>query len=487
MRIAELAAFGVGSALCLSWLESIAGYGAVVGAGALLMLVYLAAGSAPRAFVRRIAMGLLLAMYAAFFYFASAFGILLAWTLSPAVVALTLAVLVLALAGAYSNARLPRIALCLPLGMWTAAVLVGWLREDGLVRCDDYRRVADNPATRIVIPTNTAFRSCVPGEVLVLGRYPRRIWQSDDGRYLVFTTQPGVLRFFPHGRHLAEQLPGSVCSAPLDGSSRPRCLGAGKAQGIAESVRHDRLFVGVWGRFKDGAHGAVYAVTRPPPLRLLSTRHFPESTGELFYDERSDTLGLLSDEGKVMLPVQAAGLVAGKPRPAPVIPGETRYNQGLGEGVFCFAAGPLKPIHGVGYAAVAFRGAPFSIRPLAPTTRYPSSWLDLTWGCNWDAKARRVYVAVSDLGLLLTIDYDSGRILERHWVGLGMRSVAIDAPRHRLYLADFLRGRVLQWDLSQARQTRSWFVGRFVRYVLLARDGRSLFASSNLGVVQIPL
>jgi len=133
---------------------------------------------------------------------------------------------------------------------------------------------------------------------------------------------------------------------------------------------------------------------------MLAKRYFPESTGELFHDERTDKLGLLCDEGEVMLPVRAADLVPEKPIPGPVVPGETRYSQKSGEGVFCLSAGPLKPIDGTGYAAVAFRGVPFSIRSLAPATRYPSSWLASTWGCDWDRRAGRVYAAVPDLGVV---------------------------------------------------------------------------------------
>ncbi len=484
-RAFEVASFGLGSALCLSWLQSIAGYAAVLGAGLSLALIYWGASSA-RMQARHVLAGVVLIAHLGFLYVALAFGTLLIWAVPVWVHVLCASLLLISLAGALRSLRPPRLPLCLPLGIWTAAALACWLREDGRIRCDDYLSVLQDPSIRIAIPTSSALARCAPGDVLITGRYPRRIWQPSGSSDIVFTTQPGVLRFLPTGTSVPEELSGSVCFGSLDGSRRPECTGNGKAQGMAESERHDRLFVGGWGRFENGARGALYAFERKPPLRLIAEHYFREQTGELYYDEKSDMLGMLSDEGEVVIPVNAATLTPEAPVPAPVIPGETRYDQALGEGVFCFAAGPLKPLNGRGYAAVAFRGAPFAARPLAPSTRYPSSWLALTWGCDWDGQARRVYVALSNLGLLLTIDYDTGDVLERRWVGLGVRSVAYDHERRRLYLANFLRGRVTEWDVRTARELRSWFVGRFVRYVVV-RKPSSLLVSSNLGILEIRL
>lgn len=486
-RVVEVLGFGLGSALCLSWLRSIAGDLALLVAGMTMAGIYFGASAARSHALRRLLAGLLIAAYVAFAYMAGTLSSVLAWALPVWVGALAVGALALVLAGAFTNLRPPRFALCLPLGIGIAGLLAGWLRDDGRIRCDDYLRAVSDPAIRVAIPTNTELLRCKPGEALVVGRYPRRIWQSPEGSELLFTTQAGILGFLPTGKQVTEELPGSICSAPLDGSRRPQCLGTGKAQAIAESERHDRLFVGSWGHFDDGARGIVYAVTRSSPLRLLGELRMPEQTGELFYDHETDVLGLFSDEGEVMIPVRAANLEPMEPVPAPIIPGITHYDQQRKEGVFCFAAGPLKPIDGEAYVSVAFRGAPFSYRALAPSTRFPSSWLALTWGCDWDPEARRVYVAVSNFGLLFSIDYDSGAVLDRSWVGFGVRSVALDPARRRLYFANFLRGDVTEWDLASSRALRSWFTGRFVRDIRLSRDGASLLASSNLGVVEIRL
>jgi hypothetical protein len=122
-------------------------------------------------------------------------------------------------------------ALRLPLGIWTAAALACWLRDDGRIRCDDYL-VKQDSSIRIAISANTALERCAPGDVLIIGRYPRG-WQSPSGNDVVFTTQPGVLRFST-GRPVLEELPGSVCLASLmrDVPSAP----TGKAQGWPSST-----------------------------------------------------------------------------------------------------------------------------------------------------------------------------------------------------------------------------------------------------------
>jgi hypothetical protein len=486
-RLITFAAFAIGSALSFVWLVSIAGYGTALAAAAASTVLYAAAVLARPIWVRRVTTAALLLVHAAHAFVAVSLGVLLAWTLPLWLIAFIAILLAAVFAGAIAKSERVRLPLCLPVGLWIVGLLIGWLREDGRVRCEDYHRATSNPAVSLQIPSAKEILDCTPDETLVVGRYPRRIWLPPSSDYVIFTTQPGELRFWPTGRQVQEPLGGSICSADLQASDRPHCIGSGKAQGIAESIRHRRLFVTGWGDVGPGMRGTLYAVSGEHPVELLAEKHFPERTGELYYDEEADLLGLLSDEGKNMIPVRGSNLEPEELQPAPIPPGATHYDTALGEGVFCFAAGPLRTIDGAGFVSVAFRGAPFSLRPLAPTTRYLSSWLASTWGCDWDSRSRRVYVAVANLGLLLTIDYDSGEVIDRNWIGFGIRSIALDRERRRLYLGDFLRGRVIEWDVRQARVVRDWFAGRFVRHLLLSRDRSSLFASSNLGIVEIRL
>ena len=66
-----------------------------------------------------------------------------------------------------------------------------------------------------------------------------------------------------------------------------------------------------------------------------------------------------------------------------------------------------------------------------------------------------------------------------------MRSATLDRGRDLVYLTDFLGGHVVAVDVRTGAERARWFVGRYVREAHLARDGRSLFVSSNLGVVQV--
>src|SRR5690606_27789878 len=117
----------------------------------------------------------------------------------------------------------------------------------------------------------------------------------------------------------------------------------------------------------------------------------------------------------------------------------------------------------------ALRGEPFELRELADS----GAWLgpvSITWGCDWDPDADRVYTTVPNLGLLAELEYSSGRVLRTWLVGFGMRSVEHDPARRRVYFTDFLRGYVLAFDLRTERVVSRWFVGRFPRFVRLARD-----------------
>ena len=91
------------------------------------------------------------------------------------------------------------------------------------------------------------------------------------------------------------------------------------------------------------------------------------------------------------------------------------------------------------------------------------------------------------LGLLARIAYDSGEVEDLSFVGFGMRSVAWDARRRRVYLTRFFRGEIVAVDADSGKEVGRWFVGRFPCQVRLARDGRSLLAGTTAGVVRIRL
>jgi hypothetical protein len=482
---ATVGLFTLGAALALVWVQSSAppAYGGVLIAG-LAGLAVLAVWARSTA-IRAVSLLPLVVVHLFWIYIALSLGTLLAWTVPPAVrwIAATLALI--AVVGAVLPRARFRLPMALPLGLWITACLVGWQREDGVIRCDDYQAVRASGLT-VVVPTTEELERCQPGESLRVGHYPRRVWEAPEGGRLVMTTQLGIGRFAPPGRQVGDRLPGSVCDVPIGGV--PSCFGHGKAQALVESPERDRLFVAAWQqRVPDGQRGVLYVLPRTAPLRPLAEVRVPESVGELYYDPSSDIVGLLSDEGEVMRPVRVSDGAVLDAVPAPIIPGDTRYDPSRGEGVVCFAGGPLKRLDGQPFLSVAFRGFPFSPRPLGGARHNPTAWLSMVWGCDWDPAARRVYVADATLGLLVVLDYDSGRVLRRIPIDFGMRYVTLDGDRGLVYLGNFLRGDVVALDLDSGAEVARWFVGRFVRHVALTRDRQALLATSNLGVVRIPL
>jgi hypothetical protein len=428
-------------------------------------------------------------LHAFWIYLAIAFGSLLAWSVTVGVrvfIVLAVATWMTTARSAWQRARVP---LSLPLGIWIAACLSGWLREEAILHCDDVLRARAQPGVEIAVATSADESTCTAGRTLAVARYPRKLWEAPGGARLVFTTQTGDRRVSPL-EPAPGRLPNSICEAQADGSGEPRCVGAGKAHGIVDAPDRDRLFVAAWGlrTSEDDASrdGVVYELTRVSPLQVVRERRL-RSAGDLFYEPLVDRLGTLSDEGFEMVPLSASTLEPQAPVPTPINPGEVRYDASRHEGVFCFAAGPLRTIDGGAFFAVAFRGEPYSFRPLGGSASYPSAWLALSWGCDWDPIERRVYATIPNLGLLATLDYDTGRILSRRFVGLGLRSVAYDRARRRVYLTNFLAGDVIAVDIETGREVGRWFAGRFAREVRLSHRGDAIFVTSNVGIVRIPL
>lgn len=419
--------------------------------------------------------------YALWGYLAIAWGSVLLWSVRW----WGWAVIALSLVGAGVTARRawdgPRVPLALPLGAFVALLLWGWRTEEILVRCDDYLALAERAGTSLRSPTSVRLARCTPGEEVPIGRFPRVIWESPDAARLVITTQAAGA-----GRTMdGDRFHGAICEVRSE--SEPACIGGGRAQGLAESFDLARIFIASWGdRTEPGVRGVVHAIPLDGPLESVASVTSARSTCELFYDQDADRVYGFSDEGFEVLPFEGSTLA-----PRPIIdgtfwpPGAIRYDATRGEGVLCTAGTALLRIDGSPYVAIAVRGSPFSMRPLGGDG--PLALGALTWGCDWDPETREVWVAVPNLGLLATIDYDTGAVLATHAVGFGLRSVTLDRSRRRLYVTDFLGGYVLAFDADTADEVDRWFVGRFPRTTTLSRSGASLYVGTNLGVVEIDL
>jgi hypothetical protein len=465
-RAIHLALYFVGAALCLSFMLSNPRqpHVWVILAG----LTGLRAVSGLRLRLGWAARVILWLFNLLFIYEAIAFGLVLYWTTPLWVRVLTPILLVL-----FVTRRVP---LSFALGPFILLCLLGWRHQENTLRCEDLRKLRAQPNVSILIPTSDG--SCSGDEQFIIGRYPRRVWQSpqDEGdRYLVTTSN---VQFAHSGISRPSQFTGSICEV----SATTRCFGEGTAQSIRESA--NRLYVAAYQQRSKG-RGVLYVLDERDPMKILAEHHFADDTGEMYLDEKADVIGLPNDQLHDLQRVRASDLSAIDSIPVHFDPGDTHYQNG--EGIFCFASGPLFPDGGHGYASIAFRGAPFEHHLLAPTSSYPSSWASFTWGCDWDPASRRAFVASASLGFLGVIDYDSGRYLTRHFVGLGIRAVTWDPVRKCVYLGDFLRGDVLAIDPDSGRELGRWFAGRYVRQIVISRDKKSLLVTSNAGVVRIDL
>ncbi|NVB41291.1 hypothetical protein G6O69_25855 [Pseudenhygromyxa sp. WMMC2535] len=404
------------------------------------------------------------------------YGLVLSWAALPWLAALALLGLGLSFASAAPRWRYPQLPLSLPLGAWTLACLLGWQREEARVRCDDRERLLAQDGVQLLIPTRPDLASCAPGRALAIDRYPRKVWEHPlAGEYLI-TTQRG-----PSSSAQAEptHFAGAVCRAPTDGSSPPRCLSAGKGYNIVDLPAHDALLVA------GGERHHVVAYTRTGALRVLAAAEVRNAVN-VFHDPARARLAVYTDEGGLH-PLEAASLAPPTSEVAldsPAIPERLLYRPASERGLLCFASGPLFRLDGTPYMAMAFTPEPYTERPLGA-----DSWLAplaLSWGCDWDEARGRVYAGLATLGLLATLDYDSGALEDLHYIGPGARAVVYDPARDRIYVANFLRGELLALTPEGERERR-WFIGHFTRDLQLTRDGRALLATSNLGLVRVEL
>jgi len=481
----ELVLFAIGAAAACVWLQSMFDWKAV--AGAALVLTGLRAASVFASGGGRTAARVVLGLFhALWIYLALIFGWLLGWTVDPPVVAGVVALAAIAAACRLRPATAFKLPISLPLGIWIFACLLGWLRQDGLIDCNDYDRFRWNGATSLVVPSSTALESCEPGKTLRLAWYPRRVWQAPDRSRYIVTAQNGI-NLLGEGTMVPDPIEDGVCEFAADGS-RTRCVGGTehKMQAILDAEPIDRVLVAGY----SGGHGVVYSLPRSAPLEIVTRAETVGGTGSAFYDPSTGEIGLLADECTQLSRLRADDLSPLEPAPAPFCPGEIHYDAAHGEGIFCFAPGPLGPkVNDVGrpYLSVAFATDPFRYRLLGSGTLDYWTYAALVWGCDFDPESRKAWTAIANLGLIVESDYDDGQVTGAWFAEPGLRSAIYDRERHILYATNFFRGEVVAYDAATGEERGRWFVGRFARYVAFDRNSDFLLATSNLGVVRVEI
>ncbi len=474
------ALFAVAAFACLAFAQSSFGWGLPIGGAALAVALALVARTSSPLGTMRVARGLsglsLAALHLFWLYEAVALALVLGWTIEAWGVAAVATLALASVATLRASWAGPRLPVALPLGILSVACLSGWPREEAVIRCDDYLAATGTAGVGMLVPTRPDLAQCRPGATFPIGRYPRRVWEDPaDGR-MVFTTQAGRLSV-PGPSWIG----GSVCEArPGDGRA-PACFGVGKSHALRDAPGLGRLFVTFMNRDRPKS-GALVAFPRSGALEPVATLELARTPVELFYDPDDDRLGLFFDEMDAWLPVRASTLQPDGTGDGSWNGDECRYDPRRHEGVLCGSATPGDWGRYLGYVAKGFSPRTGEVRPLGGGLL---AMAELSWGCDADFERRRAYVGVANTGLIETLDLDSGDVLARHFAGLGVRAVLLDAPRGLLYVADFLRGRVTAVDAETGAEAGSWFVGHYVHDLVLSRDRRVLLATSNLGILGI--
>jgi hypothetical protein len=422
------------------------------------------------------------AYYVLAFYQAVVWGVLLGWS-TPIWLRLTVVLLTIAAVVPRWSRRPTWVPLILPLGLWIAACLLGWWREDGAIRCNDYRRVVGQPGVSIFLSSTEELARCQPDQVLRVERYPRRVWFPPHQDRLIVTSQPGIARLLPEGTWVESRLTGTVCEVALNARRDVNCIvGQGKAQLIMQDPDARRFYVAGWSQPDEGQRGILWEFPLDGPLKPLRELHVPLNTGEGFIDPERDRIVLEVDEGDqgLVYEIRASSMELLGTAKVDFQAATTRYDPSRHEGLACGAA------H-MPCAIPAFHDWPLKTHPVGPLSLLRPWSLGLVWGCDWDEERRLVYAAFANLGTIEVLDYDSGQPVTRFFVGFGIRDVTLDKNGKRAYLADFLRGDVLEMDTETGAVRNRWFVGRFVRFAVPGPDGKSVFATSSVGIVRIAL
>lgn len=378
-----------------------------------------------------------------------------------------------------------RVPLALPMGVWAAACMNGLWQDVGrTLRCDDYLRV--RPPVEIVVPARRDLAGCPAGASLPISRYPRQVWEAPDGSRYVFTSQTADSWTGP--LQPADVMTGLVCETPPGGTEHPRCIGGseGKSDRFTDAPPLNKLFVNAWDvPALGGKTSVVMTVPRMGPLELTEWHEVAmnRTVGVGVYQPAHDTLWLLSDNfTSEWRRASDFGQLDRGPMSLTAL--DARFDPAGDEGVVCgFIYTPGPPLATI----AAFHGSPPVRRDIVSTAvRWPLV-VGLPFACEFDLTDRKVYASLINLGIVVKFDYDSGRMEKIFPLGAGVRALAYDPARRRLYVANFPGGDVTAVDVDSGAERARWFVGRFPRDVRLTRDGRALLTTSTVGLLRIGL
>jgi len=389
-----------------------------------------------------------------------------------------------------------RVPLALPMAVWGTACVANGLWQDvgRFVQCDDYRLI--RAPVEVIVPTRRDFDVCRSGASLPIGRYPRHVWEApDESRYL-FTSQTAASWNGPV--EPADTITGLLCETPPSGTENPRCIGGalGTSQGIIDAPALNRLFVGAWDVPADDGTQKSLVMTVPlaGPVEMIDRHELaPRSTlgGDFIYQPRHDRIWLFGDNfTSEWRRASDFGFMAEEDIPLSVL--DFRYDTATDEGMVCgyvYTSEGLKSVaHQTEVSTItAVHGSPLVHRDIVSSSLRRPFLLGMPFGCEFDPEGRKVYASFINLGVVAKFDYDSGDAEKLFPLAAGVRALAYDRVRRRLYVANFARGDVTAVDVDTGAQQARWFVGRFPRDLRMSRDGNALLVASTIGLLRIRL
>ncbi|HHW97593.1 MAG: YncE family protein [Myxococcota bacterium] len=426
--------------------------------------------------IRTIARLLLLIPLGFAVYQAISLGYMLYWTI-PDWVLIVVAFLFIAsvLTSFRGGFRIPFV---FSLGVFILLCINGWNQQKWTVRCTDFLDAANQEGVKVIAPSDRRFDSCSSGDTFKGVNHPRMIYHTNDpGRYLVSVETADQV---DNSTNQDLAFSGGICE--LDEDLNITCGDYSKITHLAYEKATDKVYAtGPIGLFK---------MESTPPFKVENQipgrkKRFP-AIAVLVPKEPYADLALYFDNLSNPERIDSSTFERLEVISEDVSPEDYQYDSETGEGLYCYASTVLFPTDGTAFLALAFdKEDLLKFRPIGTSKANPWVWLGFSDGCALDTAKRRAWSSVGTLGLITEMDYDSGAILASHFVGFGVRSILMG--KDRMYVSNYLNGRVSEYDLGTWELKRSWFAGRFIRHVQFNHNQTALLVTSTLGITEIGL
>lgn len=427
-------------------------------------------------FLRTIARLLLLIPFGFAVYQVISLGYMLYWTIPDwALIGVTFLLITSVLTFFRAGFRVPFV---FSFGVLILLLVHGWAEQRWTVRCADYLDINAQDRVKVIAPTDKRLATCSSDDSFKPIGHPRMIYHANDpGRYLVSVEIEGH-RSDTDMQH--SLFSGGICE--LDKDLKLTCGDYGKITHLTYEKETDKVYAtGPVGLFK---------MESIPPFKVENhipgrKKRFP-AIAVLVPKEPYADLALYFDNPSNPERIDISTFERLEAISKAVSPEDYQYDLETGEGLYCFSSTPLFPFDDTAFLALAFeKDDLLKFRPIGTSKTSPWVWLGFSDGCALDTAKRRAWSSVGTLGLLSEMDYDSGAILESHFVGFGVRSILMG--KDRMYVSNYLNGRVNEYDLKTWELKRSWFAGRFIRHVQFNHNRTALLVTSTAGITEIGL